>query len=221
MWVNQAISRPFGINVFGSSLVRADPDLVFIKLTVRRVADKPQESFRAAHDATAAVRAVLRSRGVPDASLQTSRVSLEMSFGAYPEHRFLGYEAAVELRILLEDLEALEPLLNEVVDAGAHQIDAVQYQTRFLRELRLKARTQAVESARRKAAAYAEAALVQLGPVLHIEDVDPESLVNRGHMPDIDATEHDETATIGALDSGSLTVTAAVMVSFGILPGQS
>lgn len=32
--------------------------------------------------------------------------------------------------------------------------------------------------------------MAQLGPVLHIEEVDPESLVNCGQMPDIGATEH-------------------------------
>jgi uncharacterized protein YggE len=219
MWINQAITRPFGITAFGSSLVRAEPDLVLIELGVTRLAGQPQESFHATHAATAAVRTVLREAGVPDTAVETSRVILEMSYEHYPKHQFLGYEAKVGLRILLDDLDALERLLNDVVEAGAHQIDTVRYQTRRLKELRAQARHQAVESARVKAAGYADAAQVHLGSVVHIEDVNPDQLTNRGHAPDIDATENDENAVVGALESGSITVTAAVMVSFAILPG--
>ena len=219
MWVNQSISRPFGINVFGSSLVRTDPDQVEVGLTVSRLGDKPQESFRATHEATSAVRTVLRRRGVPDSAVEGSRVTLEMAYDGYPNRRFVGYQACVSLRVLLDNLDDLEPLLNEVVEAGAHQIDAVRYQTRRLKEVRSQARSQAVESARLKAAIYASAAGVQLGSVLHIEDVNPDQLTQRGHAPDVDVTEHDETAIVGALEPGSLTVTAAVMASFAILPG--
>lgn len=134
MWVNQSISRPFGINVFGSSPVRTDPDQVEVGLTVRRLGDKPQESFRATHEATSAVRTVLRRRGVPDCAVEGSRVTLEMAYDGYPNRRFVGYQACVSLRVLLDNLDDLEPLLNEVVEAGAHQIDAVRYQTRRLKK---------------------------------------------------------------------------------------
>ncbi|MGW6692098.1 SIMPL domain-containing protein, partial [Streptomyces sp. NPDC054961] len=85
--------------------------------------------------------------------------------------------------IELRELDILETVLVDVVEAGANQVDGVEFDVGTKKELRAQARTAAVAAAREKAALYAEAADVRLGPVIHIKDVDSDQLQNsyRGH----------------------------------------
>jgi uncharacterized protein YggE len=103
------------------------------------------------------------------------------------------------------------------VDAGAHVIDSVSYKTSRLRELRAEARKGAVEAALSKAEVYASAAGLDIGKALHIEDINPEEIAQRSHMPDVDLAEHDEADAPGADGPGSIVVAAAVMVCFALV----
>lgn len=217
MFVHQSISHPAGVSVFGSALLRAEPDLAQVELSIVRICDKPVKAFEQTRQALRVVTDVLRGRGVPDKCIQTSQVSVEMAYGDYPQRKFLGYRAGINLRILLENLSVIESLLSEVVEAGAHHIEGVAYQTSHLKKLRAQAREYAVASARGKAEVYARAAGIGLGSVLHIEDVNPEEVRRRGHSPDLDLTDHDEMGDPGTLQSGSILITAAVMMTFAII----
>ncbi len=219
MYVHQAINHALGITTFGSSLLRTEANLAQICLTVSRLEQHPKNALEATQEAAKAVREVLRQLEVPEGSIQLSRITVETAYENYHRSHPIGYEASVEIRILIGDIGKIETLLIAVVDAGAHKIDSVRYQSKNLKELRAQARRQAVESARKKAELYAKAAGVRAGAPIHIEDVNPDNLRNRGHQPDIDVTEHDEGGQPGELQPGNVTVTAAVMVTFAILGG--
>lgn len=114
-----------------------------------------------------------------------------------------------------EGLDSVQTLLVDVVEAGGHEIDEVDFDVRAKAELRAAARREAVAAARRKAELYAGAAGVRLGAVLHIEDVDPEANGReryRGHATMDGASEQD-------LAPGQVVVSAAVTLGFAILPG--
>lgn len=217
MWTVQVIRQPWGVSAFGSSLVQATPDLALLRFSVVQLADKPAAAFKKAHEAAARVRNCLKAGGVPDAAVQTSRVGLEQSFefvggGA---RRFVGYSARVSFRVRVNQLDSVEKLLVELVDAGANQIDAVEFLSSQLRELRAQARRLAVVAAKKKAENYAQAAGAKLGALLHIEDVNPDDLGRGGHGPNIDLSQHSEEAP-EALPPGSITIAAAVMVGYAI-----
>ena len=50
----QLIKTPFGINVFGSSMIRVEPDIVSLNFAVSRLQQKPKDAFqdvrKASHD---------------------------------------------------------------------------------------------------------------------------------------------------------------------------
>ncbi len=216
MWNPQTITRPWGVSAFGSSLVQATPDLALLRFSVVQLADKPAAAFKKAHESAARVRACLKAGGAPDASVQTSRVGLEQSYefvgGA---RRFAGYTARISFRARVDQLDTVEKLLVELVDAGANQIDSVDFLTSRLRELRVQARQLAVLAAKKKAEVYVEAAGGKLGAVLHVEDVNPDDLTRGGHGPNVDLSQHGEESP-EALTPGSITIAAAVMVGFAI-----
>ncbi|MFJ8430877.1 SIMPL domain-containing protein [Kitasatospora sp. NPDC094019] len=106
-------------------------------------------------------------------------------------------------------------VLVDLVEAGANQVDGVEFDVSAKKELRARARAAAVAAAREKAELYAEAAQVRLGPVVHIKDVDSERVQNsyRRHGGGADGD------TDGDLTPGRISVTAGVVVGFSLIGG--
>jgi uncharacterized protein YggE len=216
--VQQSTRRPFGVNVYGSAILRTEPDHAEIDLGVVRIAPTAAAAFEQCGKAVQTVRKAIRKNGVPDVDLEVSRVALSTAYEGYgPAAKFLGYRAAVSFRILARELNSIETLLSEVVAAGANAVNQVSYATSRLRDLRAEARAASIHAARRKAEVYCEAAGVHLGRVIHIEDVNPDRGLYRSGHEDPGEPE-DEPETPGALQSGSVVIRAAVMLSFSLIP---
>lgn len=214
MFVTQSIQRPSGINVFGSHLIRVEPDYASVRFTVAATAAQPKDSFDEVAAAVAEVRRVLGAAGVAEADVRSSRIALELAFEGYGEHRrAAGYQATRSFQIFARDLAGVEPLLVALVDAGAKLIQSVNYKSSRMRELRAQAREGAVRAARVKAETYAATAGVRVGRPLHIEDINPDETSRRSHAPDVDLEGHSE----GTAGAGSITIAGAVMICFSIL----
>jgi len=212
--VEQSIRTPFGINVFGSSTVRIAPDLVSLTLSVAQIGQHPKEAFRAVRETTHQIQEFLAKAQIKDAG--SSHISLKTEFEyRNGESKFVGYQATVEFRVLLYDLARTEEILSGVIDAGITYIGSVEFQTSRLKELRLEARQRAVAAAREKAEAYCKAAGVELGEVMHIEDVNPDQLRRgQGHVQF--EVELEDDGKTQAFDPGSIVVSGAVMMAFNI-----
>lgn len=210
----QMVERPWGVTAYGVSSVKAPPDLARIRFRVARIEQTPSEAFATVTDAVRAVRQVLRDHGVPDGAVDNSRLDLKSSYDGYgEERRFLGYLCQAQFAVEATNLDGVQALLVDLVAAGGNEIDGVDFDVRAKRELRAKAREEAVGAARRKAELYAAAAGVRLGAVLHIEDSDPER-PGVGHY-----RSHSDFAAAALsedLAPGHVHVTAAVIVGFGI-----
>lgn len=216
MYVNQSITRPGGVNAFGSCLLRVSPDHVSVRFAVNRVAAHPREAFALVRAAATSVRECVRALGVADGDVAASATSLAEAFeGDYQHRRKVGYLGSVQFHAIVRAPAALEPLLVAVVDVGADTIVSVHAKTSRLRELRAEARASAVRAARAKAESLAAAAGARLGAVLHLEDINPEDTSRRSHAPDIDLTG-DDPEVAGAHDPGAITIAAAVMACFAL-----
>jgi uncharacterized protein len=110
------------------------------------------------------------------------------------------------------DLDDVQQLLVDLVAAGANEIEGVDFDVSAKADLRAEARRQAVAAARNKAGLYAEAAGARLGPVMHIDDVDPENTgVERYRARGVGGQ-----ASAEDLAPGHVVVSAAVIVGFSI-----
>jgi hypothetical protein len=163
------------------------------------------------------VREVLRGHSVPDGGVERSRLGLRSTWSSVGNRReFLGYQCTASFAIQSSDLDGVQQLLVDLVDAGANEIEGVDFDVAGKPGMRAEARRKAIGAARDKAALYAEAAGVRLGPVVHIDDVDPESSrteLYRGHgYGGGEATGED-------LAPGHVVVSAAVIVGFSISHG--
>lgn len=207
------IEQPWGISAYGTGTVDTEPDHGVVRVAVNRTNNQPDQALEATRQAVAAVRQVLRDRSVPDANVTSSRTSIQSSWDGYgPERKFLGHQCRAEFSIRVDQLDAVEPIVVELVAAGADEVLGVDYETSQADELRTEARGRAIAAAQAKAAHYAEAAGVALGPVVHIEDVDA------GPSPVMYRLAAGAPAADGSTDfaPGQLTVSTSVALGFAI-----
>jgi hypothetical protein len=204
----QLIQNPFGINVFGSSIIRVEPDIASLNFAVSRTEQHPKDAFKKVREASQSVRKYLEQSKVEE--VNTSRVSISQTYKFISgEQKFLGYTAKIVFHVLLRQLDQMEELLSGLVDAGVNELEGVEFQTTKLKELRADARRQAISAAREKAENYCSAAGIELGKIIHIEDVNPDNLSGR--------ESHVERGLAGgaqAFDPGNININAAVIVAY-------
>lgn len=210
-----AIREPWGLSVLGAGSVAAEPRFAEIDLAVDVLTATPKESYAEAGRVVTGLRAVLRGHGVPDADVSGSRLSLASEYAGYGADKvFKGYGCEARYTVRTHALDRLEELVDDLVTAGVNRVDDVRFEVDDKPAMRDEARRRAVAAARRKAGVYAEACGVRLGAVIHIQDVDPESMTGHGHGRRSGGDpEHD-----GALTPGSVRVEAAVLLGFALLP---
>jgi uncharacterized protein YggE len=212
--MNQSISEPWGLSVFGAGSVRLEPQLVRVRLTVEVLDPSPDGAFQTAGTAVSRLRETLRGHRIPDASVSGSRLKLSSEYDGYGNGRkFLGYRCQASYVVETEAIDSLRQLIVDAVDAGANRVDEVDFDVRDKPAIRDEARRRAVAAARRKAEVYAEAAGVSLGTVLHIQDVDAEAWElrggSRGHGSGGGSSD-------GDLAPGMVEVHAAVLLGFSL-----
>ena len=213
--VEQAISNPLGINVFGSALIRVEPDIASLIFGVSSVEKKPDAAFQATRNVAQKVQSYLTHAGIKEVS--TARIRLLQEFDHRTGRReLIGYSALVMFTVLLTDLSRIEEILEGVVDAGANVIENTSFQTSRLKELRAEARRLAVEAAREKAENYCKAAGVTLGDVLHIEDMNPDTLRGNEFNSRREEPTIDENEPLRAFSAGSIVVSGAVMLTYSL-----
>lgn len=209
----QMVERPWGITAFGAASVKAAPDLVRVRFKVVRIEQTPGAAFETARTAVRGVRGALRQHGIGAAAVEGSRLDLRTATEyANGRHTFIGYQCQAAFAVESRALDDVEPLIVDVVSAGANEIEGVDFDVVAKRELRAEARRKAVAAARAKAELYADAAGVRIGAVLHIEDVDPEQQSASRYRSHADALA----TTAQDLAPGHIVVSAAVILGYAV-----
>lgn len=206
------------ITVSGEGRATAAPDMATVQLGV--VASDPEASaaVRAMSAQMAEVLARLEAAGVAPRDMQTSGLSVYPRWdtrgpaeGEAP--RIEAFEASTELTVRLRDLEGLGELLDAVAQDGANLFRGVSFGLQEPGAHEDAARKDAVAEALRKAALYAEAAGVALGPILTIEEA--------GGMvqPRMMRAEADSFAAAAVpVAAGEVVLTAGVTMTFSLSP---
>ena len=204
--VMQMVERPWGITAFGAASVKAVPDLVRIRFKVVRVEQSPTAAFEACAARCGSTGSATRRSRVRG---WTSRTPPSTWTGT---RKFVGYQCQAAFAVESGALDDVEPLLVDVVAAGANEIEGVDFDVIAKRELRAEARRKAVAAARAKADLYAEATGVRIGAVLHVEDADPEQHGASRYR------SHAEAAATTAQDlaPGHIVVSAAVILGYAV-----
>ncbi|WP_284417066.1 MULTISPECIES: SIMPL domain-containing protein [unclassified Bradyrhizobium] len=160
------------ITVSGEGSVSAPPDLAQIDAGVASDAKTAREAAEANNAAMAKVLQALKTAGIADKDVQTSRLSLQPQYQQNKPGQAMvtGYRASNRVTIKLHDVAKVANVIDAVVAAGANDVGNVFFSVAEPSKLLDQAREKAVADARRKAEIYAKAAGVTLGQPLNIAE---------------------------------------------------
>jgi uncharacterized protein len=171
---NNDVPQPPMIIVSGSSDVRVAPDEATVRMGIVRQANNAQVAQQQTNAAAQQILAAITKVGIPAADVQTSRLTLTPMYDQRPRSddppRIVGYMAQNVVSITVSDLTLVGPAIDAGFNAGANQLEGVQFGLRDDLPSRQEALKQAVLDGRKKAEVIAEALNVNLGNVLEVAE---------------------------------------------------
>ncbi len=163
--------HPASISVTGTGEASVAPDMATISLGVTTRADNASDAMAQNSTQQTAVLDALKNAGIEARDIQTSGLSLNpvMDYSREGEApQVTGYRAENMLTLRVRDIDALGGVLDAIVGAGANEIRGISFEREDNRAVQDEARQNAVADARHRAEVIAEAAGLDLGPVLTI-----------------------------------------------------
>jgi uncharacterized protein len=163
---------PPAISVTGEASISVAPDLALLDAGVASDGKTAREASEANNTAMAKVLAALKTAGIDDKDVQTSRLSLQPQYAPNRTgpSAITGYRASNRVTVKLHDVGKVASVVDALVGAGANDIGNVNFTVSKASELLDQARDKALADARRKAEIYAKAAGVTLGAPLSIAE---------------------------------------------------
>lgn len=161
--------------VAGDSSVLAAPDEAHVRLGVVRQATTAESAQNQANAIGRQILNAIEKLGVPQQQIQTSRLVLSPVYAPRTPQtreapRIVAYNASNVVTVRVEDLSLVGPVIDAGLNAGANQLEGVQFGLRNELAARQQALRQAVTEARGKAEAMAEALNVELREVVEVSE---------------------------------------------------
>lgn len=163
------------ITVTGEATVAVAPEAAVIRIGV----SSQDKTAREASDANAkqmtSVLAAVKSNGIAERDIQTSRLSLQPQYDPNKSGtaRLTGFQATNQVTVRIRDIDKLPILLDSAIASGANEMSGIEFVVLEQSKLLDRARGDAIADAHRKAELYAKAAGVRLGHVVAITEEGP------------------------------------------------
>ena len=153
--------------VTGNAEVMAVPDQALVRLGIVRQATVAQTAQEQANSVAQQILSAVTKAGAAQKDIQTSRLVLSPVYSPRgTEQKIVSYSATNTVSIRLDNLSLVGSVIDAGLKAGANQLDGVQFVLRNDRPSREQAIKEAVQEARGKAQAMADALRVNLAEVI-------------------------------------------------------
>ena len=203
------------IHVVGQATVKTAPDIAQAQLGVQTFAVSLDEAIAENNSRADAVMAAMSASGVAAADIQTQAFNVQPQRDYRKEDgigEIVGYWVNNTVAVTLRDLTTVGDVLQAAIVAGANSVHSLVFTLDDFESVRSQARVAAMEDARQRAESLAQAAGVELGKPVRIDEANYGGAVyQRG--------DFDEAAAPGAavpVAPGDLEVSAQVDVVFEI-----
>ena len=158
--------QPPVLVVNGNSEVLAQPDEA-VRLGIVKQANVAETAQQQANQVAQEILKAIAGVGVPSKDIQTSRLVLSPVYnGRDAERRIVSYNATNSVSVRLDNLSIVGTVIDAGLKAGANQLEGVQFRLKNELPSREQALKEAVQEARGKAQAMADALHVNLADVL-------------------------------------------------------
>lgn len=161
------------ITVVGEAKVSAVPDSAVLSTGVVTAGKTADEALAANSKAVSALIETIKGAGIEQRDIATSQFSLQPQYapvqnGQKEAPRLIGFEVRNAVRITVRDLNALGPLLDKMVQAGANQASGLSFILSNHAKLAQDARVAAVKDAMEQANVVAGAAGLRLVRIVSV-----------------------------------------------------
>ena len=161
------------ITVSGQGEALAAPDMAIVTIGVQSDGETAAAALRANSAAMAATIDKLKSMDIEARDIQTSGLNVNPRYD-YKKDRsdpeVIGFRAHNSVRVRLRDLDKAGAVIDEAVSSGASSLGGISFSFADPQPLYDEARRDAVADAMARAALLADAAGVELGPIVTIQD---------------------------------------------------
>ena len=204
------------IAISGTGAVTLVPDTASITLGINLRGNDLTNLQMSVDAAVGTILTKLRALNIDDKDLAATNIRIS------PRYRYNqsqqqsvadGYEVSRDIRVTVHDLALLSPVMSEASSAGINRVSPPQLSSSKYEENYQKALALAVEQAKQRATALANAAEVKLGPVVRMSTLENNF---RPDQPMRMVMESD--AAEAAYQPGEMRVIANVKVAFAISP---
>jgi uncharacterized protein len=158
------------VRVSGTATIRVAPDRALIKLGVQSNGTTPSSTLLQNQEAVQKVKAALTRLGIAGQDIATDVYIVDPVYDDYSSLRIKGYRIDNVVAITLRDVSLASQAIVVAFDAGANEVVDVQFYTSQLRAYRDQARALAMQAAREKAQALAEAGGTRTGCLLTVAE---------------------------------------------------
>ncbi|QEF96136.1 26 kDa periplasmic immunogenic protein precursor [Stieleria maiorica] len=163
------------IIVNGTGEVSGVPDVAEINIGIVVEEDSAKAAVQANNFQMTRLLDFIKAQGISEKDIQTSSFSVSPRYqrsrnpdGEPP--KIDGYRVSNQVHVRVRQIERLGEVLDQVVSAGANQINGISFSISKTETLMDEARNKAIRDAQRKAALMAKEAGVTLGRIVEIRD---------------------------------------------------
>jgi hypothetical protein len=161
------------VTVSASGTVSAAPDQASIQSGVTSEAKSARDAMSKNNEAMKKVIDELKTQGVEAKDIQTTQFNIEPVY-VYPKEgqppSVTGYRVNNMVSVRVRDLDKLGGVLDQLVTAGANQMNGISFDVSKAETLKDDARKDAMANALRRATLLATAAGAEVGEVMQISE---------------------------------------------------
>ncbi len=210
----QMQNQPNTINVVGEGKMSVVPDQAIITIGAETKDKDSAKAKKTNDDIIAKVITVLKKSGINEKDYKTQQVSLYKTRDYNSKQDY--FVASQSIQINLKDLSKYESLMLSMIDAGANNINGVEFKSSKVADYETEIRKKAVDNAKKKAGDFAVALNQKVGKAVMISDnsqtVYPRMYAMKAQMMSDSAESMQQTLAIGEIE-----ITASVSISFELL----
>ncbi|WP_158272116.1 SIMPL domain-containing protein [Marinicauda salina] len=166
--------RPATLSLSATGEVRAAPDMATVSAGAVSRGASAQEALSANARLMQGVFDALDETGIAERDVQTSQLSVNPVYSRPDEEtrerRIVAYEARNTVNVIVRDLDGLGETIDALVNAGANELQGVNFGLEERTEAEDAARLQAIEELHRLRDLYAEAGDFEVERVLSISE---------------------------------------------------
>lgn len=205
------------LSVVGEGKVDVVPDTATITagIVVNSAADVPTAE-KQINEINNKIIEVLKSLNIPKTDIQTSNYSINPNYVYDKEQRIQGYNASATVTVKTHDMTLAPTIMTKLTEAGANQVNGVQFSVDSMTKYREEARNKAIADAKAQAEKLASQLGIRLGKITNIVES------HNGAPIPMMAKAYDTNEGMGAgmmnqpatIEPGTQTITSTVTLFF-------